>query len=106
MIRKAFLIRAKEGMTTEYQERHNPIWPALEQAFRTHGVSNFSIFLQEETGFLFGYLEVRDEELYNRIAELEVCKQWWKYNTEVLVCDHEQSSKGREEMLKEVFHLD
>lgn len=106
MIRKAFLIQAKEGMKEEYERRHNPIWPELHEIFRNHGVHNFSIFIQEDTGFLFGYLEVEDEEKYNLIGEYEVCKKWWKYMTKVLVCEKESSTKGKEELLREVFHID
>lgn len=106
MIRKAFLIQAKEGQSKEYEKRHNPIWVELEEIFRAHGVKNFSIFLQETTGFLFGYLEVENEEEYNKIGENEICKKWWKHMAEVLVCEHEHSVKGKEEILREVFHLD
>jgi L-rhamnose mutarotase len=106
MIRKAFLIKSKPGMATEYQRRHNPIWPELEKALKNYGVSNYSIFLHDETGVLFGYMEVEDEEKYKLIAETDVCQRWWKYMTEVLVCDSEESPKAMEDILKEVFHLD
>ncbi|MCE6990193.1 L-rhamnose mutarotase [Dyadobacter sp. CY323] len=106
MIRKAFLITAKPGLSMEYQKRHNPIWPELEQTLKDHGVSNYSIFLHEATHSLFGYLEVADEELFLRIAETEVCQRWWKYMTEVLICEEGNAAKAQEDMLSEVFHLD
>jgi L-rhamnose mutarotase len=106
MIRKAFVIQAKPGMAAEYQTRHNPIWPELEQALRLHGVSNYSIFLREDSNELFGYLEVADEARFQQIAETEVCQRWWHYMTEVLVCENPDSPKAKEEMLREVFHLD
>lgn len=106
MLRKSFLIQMKEGKQREYERRHNPIWPELEAVFKENGVSNFSIFMDETTGFLFGYLEVKDEASYNRIGETEVCRKWWKYNTEVLKCESENSIKGIEVSLREVFHMD
>ena len=106
MIRKAFLIQAKPGMATEYQRRHNPIWPDLWKTLKDYGVSNYSIFLNEDTGALFGYLEVEDEAKYESIAETEVCQRWWKYMTEVLVSESDESPKAREDILKEVFHID
>lgn len=106
MIRKSFLIQAKPGMAATYEQRHNPIWPALKAVLKDHGVHNFSIYLHEDTGYLFGYVEVEDEQRYNRMAENEVCQRWWKHMAEVLVCEHEDSVKGKEEMLREVFHLD
>lgn len=105
MTRMSFLIQVKKGMEKEYQRRHNPIWPELEKIYREHGVHNFSIFLHEATGQLFGYYEV-DEA--SRLSELEtncVCKKWWKYMAEILVCNDGHSDKGKEEMLREVFHI-
>ena len=45
MVRKAFLMTLKPGHQAEYQRRHNPIWPELQQVLREHGVRNYSIFL-------------------------------------------------------------
>lgn len=106
MIRKAFLIYAKPGMAKEYQKRHNPIWPKMEDVLKKYGVSNYSIFLHEDTGALFGYLEIEDEDLFHRIGETAVCQQWWKYMKEVLVSESNEDLMAKEEILKEVFHLD
>lgn len=106
MVRKAFVIQAKPGMAAEYERRHNPIWPELAETLKRHGVSNYSIFLREETGELFGCLEVADEALFARIAEADVCQRWWRYMTEVLVSERADSPKANEETLREVFHLD
>ena len=106
MVRKAFVIQAKPGMAAEYQRRHNPIWPELEETLKRHGVGNYSIFLREDTGEFFGYLEVEDEALFQQIAESKVCQRWWQYMTEVLVSESADSPKAKEDMLKEVFHLD
>ena len=106
MIRKAFLIQAKPGMTGEYQKRHNPIWPEMKDVLKKYGVSNYSIFLHEETDSLFGYLEIEDEDIFRRIGEEEVCRRWWKYMKEVLVSESDESHMAKEVILKEVFHLD
>lgn len=106
MIRKAFVIQAKPGMAAEYETRHNPIWPELQQALKHYGVSNYSIFLRKDTNELFGYLEVADEAEFQQIAEAEVCQRWWRFMTEVLVSETAESPKAKEEMLREVFHLD
>ncbi len=103
MIRKSFLIQVKPGMAAEYERRHNDIWPELTALFKQQGVRTFSISLHESTGFLFGYIETEDEERYNAIGNYDVCKRWWRYMTEVLVCENPHSEKGKEEMLREVF---
>jgi len=106
MPRKAFVIKAKPGMAKEYERRHNPIWPELAATLKRYGVSNYSIFLREDTGELFGSFEVADEARFAEIAKEEVCQLWWRHMTEVLVSDSPGSPKAREEMLREVFHLD
>ena len=106
MIRKAFLIHAKPGMAGEYQKRHNPIWPEMEVALKMHGVSNYSIFLHKETGALFGYIEIEDESVFDKLGDSEVCQHWWKYMKDVLISDSDESVMAKEEVLKEVFHLD
>jgi L-rhamnose mutarotase len=106
MVRKAFVIQARPGMAAEYERRHNPIWPDLEQALKRHGVANYSIFLREDTGELFGYLEVEDEARFHKIAETDVCRRWWRYMTEVLVSESADSPKAKEDTLRELFHLD
>ena len=105
MIRKGFLIQAKPGMAKEYERRHNLIWPELYSTLKEHGVLNFSTFLHEQTDQLFCYVEIEDEGKFNAIAEKDICKQWWKYMTEVLVCDSPAANKAKEDMLREVFHI-
>lgn len=103
MLRKSFLIQAKPGMAAEYKRRHDEIWPELTSIFSEHGIKTFSINLHAPSGYLFGYIELEDEEKYNAIGEYEVCKKWWKYMAEVLVCEKEGDQKGKEEILDEVF---
>lgn len=104
MTRKSFLIQVKPGMEREYERRHNPIWPELQEIYKEHGVSNFSIF-HHPSGYLFGYYEVEDETALAALDNNETCKKWWKYMTEILVCETENAEKGKEETLREVFHL-
>jgi L-rhamnose mutarotase len=104
--RKAFLISLKPGMAQEYIKRHNPVWPELELLLKKSGICNYSIFLDEESGQLFGYYETTDEERLKKLGESEVMRAWWKSMRELLVCDPLDDLKAKEIMLKEVFHLD
>lgn len=105
MVRQAVLFQAKPGLADEYIRRHNPIWEDLEKALKEYGAHNYSIFIHRPTNMLFGYVEIEDVERFNQIAETEVCQRWWKYITEVVVCEDENSAKGKEEVLEEIFHL-
>jgi L-rhamnose mutarotase len=41
MIRKAFRMAVHSGQEEEYARRHNPIWPELRAALKSHGVYNY-----------------------------------------------------------------
>ena len=104
MIRKAFLMTLKSGNEDEYERRHNPIWPELQQVLKEHGVHNYSIFLERRTSRLFAYAEIESEELWQKIAETESCRRWWSYMKELMLTNTDSSPQAID--LDEVFHLD
>jgi L-rhamnose mutarotase len=104
MIRKAFLMKVTEGCEEEYQKRHNPIWPELEQVLKEHGVHNYSIFLDEQKRYLFGYVELEDEARWNAISKTDVCRKWWSYMKDIMPSNTDSSPVARD--LREVFHID
>jgi len=104
MIRKAFVMSVHPGSEKEYEKRHNPIWPELEETLKSHGVHNYSIFLHPETRQLFGYVEIEDEARWDAIAETDICKKWWAHMTDVMPSNPDNSPQSVE--LKCVFHID
>lgn len=104
MIRKAFRMRVDSGQHAEYERRHRPIWLELEEVLRAHGVSTYSIFIDEPTGDLFGYVEVEDEARWAAIADTEVCRRWWRFMRDVMPAHPDDRPVSRD--LREVFHLD
>ena len=104
MIRKAFRMAVNPGELAEYARRHAPIWQELQDVLREHGAHDYSIFLDETDGSLFGYVEVEDEARWNAIAETDVCRRWWKYMRDIMPTNPDNSPRSVE--LREVFHLD
>lgn len=104
MMRKAFLMKLKPDVKDEYERRHNPIWIELQEVLKTHGVHNYSIFLDRETENLFGYVEIESEELWQQIASTDACRRWWFYMKDLMETNDDNSPKSV--ALKEVFHLD
>ncbi len=102
-IRKAFRMTVHPGREAEYERRHRPIWPELQEVLRAHGVSNYSIFLDSETQDLFAYVEIDSEERWEAIAETEVCRRWWRYMSELMPSAPDHSPLSKE--LREVFRL-
>ena len=91
------------GRQDEYARRHNPIWRELGDTLTAHGVRNYSIFVDRETGDLFAYAEIDSEEQWAAIAKTEVCRRWWQHMRDVMptMPDGEPVSRP----LDEVFHL-
>ena len=104
MIRKAFLMTLKPRSQSEYERRHNPIWPELESVLKQHGVGNYSIFLDRDTDRLFAYAEVESEEQWRAIAQTEVCRRWWAHMKELMLTNEDTSPLTTG--LNEVFHID
>ncbi|GAA3603434.1 L-rhamnose mutarotase [Flavivirga amylovorans] len=103
MVRKAFKMKVFPDKTEEYIKRHTPIWKELEVVLKAHGVSNYNIFLEEETSFLFAFAEVASEEKWSEIANTDVCKKWWKYMSDLMETNDDNSPVSIE--LKQVFYL-
>jgi L-rhamnose mutarotase len=104
VLRKAFLMSLKPGNQEIYQQRHNPIPAEMEEVLKTHGVSNYSIFLHRQTDSLFAYVEIESEALWEEIASTEACRHWWGYMKELMWTNVDDSPIATP--LDEVFHLD
>jgi L-rhamnose mutarotase len=104
MIRKAFVMSVNPDAHDEYRDRHNPIWPELEETLKAHGVHSYSIFLHAETNQLFAYAEIEDEERWQAIARTGVCRKWWVHMGDIMPSNPDNSPVATD--LCEVFHLD
>jgi len=90
-------------MEEEYERRHSPIWPELEEVLKNHGVINYSIFLHTESNQLFAYAEIEDEACWNSIAEPPICQKWWAHMKDLLAKNPDNSPVSQE--LHEVFQI-
>ena len=104
MLRKAFLMTLRPGCQEEYERRHNPIWPELQAVLKAHGVGNYSIFLNRASDQLFAYVEIESEELWQDIAQTEVCQRWWAQMKDLMLSNADNSPVTA--VLDEVFHLE
>ena len=104
MIRKAFRTTVNPGQHAEYERRHRPIWQELADVLIAHGVHTYSIYLDPETGDLFGYVEIEDEARWAAVADTEVCRRWWQHMKDIMPTHPDASPQWR--ALREVFHLE
>ena len=103
MMRRAFRMSVAEGQAEEYERRHNPIWPELEQTLLAHGVQTYSIFLDPQTSELFAYVEIDSDERWAAISQTDVCRRWWQHMREIMPSNPDNSPVSRE--CREVFHI-
>ncbi len=104
MIRRSFKMKLCPGCAQEYRRRHNAIWPEVVEMIHAHGGGNYSIFLDEETNLLLGYIELQDPELWARSRELPLLHKWWDYMADLMETNEDNSPVSIP--LIEMFHLD
>lgn len=104
MIRKGFKMYLYPGMEQEYKKRHDMLWPEMKEMIRDYGGRNYSIFFDKKTNVLFGYLEIEDEELWNRSADTQINRKWWTYMADIMETNADDSPVC--DNLETVFHLD
>jgi L-rhamnose mutarotase len=61
MMRNAFKMKLKPGCVEEYKKRHDEIWPELAQAHIDAGISDYSIYFDEESLSLFAFQKLTDD---------------------------------------------
>lgn len=103
MVRKGFKMFLYPGMAEEYERRHNALWDEMKDMIHEYGGRNYSIFLDKETGVLFGYLEVEDEERWAQSADTEINRKWWDFMADIMDTNPDNSPVSTE--LTPVFHL-
>lgn len=104
MIRKASIMFVYKDKFEEYKRRHDEIWPEMVEELKAHGAHNYSIFLEKETGKLFAYLEIEDEDKWNKMAETDICKKWWEYMAPLMKTNPDRSPVSV--TLNELFYLE
>jgi len=104
MNRLAFKMHLNQGQKEKYSKRHNEIWPELKQLLKDSGVSEYSIFLDEETNTLFAFQKVEGDGGSQDLGKTEIVKKWWDFMADVMKVNPDNSPVSVE--LEEVFYLE
>lgn len=91
MQRVAFKMKLFPGQETEYRKRHDEIWPELAALLKEKGICEYSIFLDEATGFLFGVLKIPDATRLDELPQHPVMKKWWAYMKDIMESNPDNS---------------
>ena len=103
MNRVAFKMKLYPGFADEYKTRHDEIWPGLVEILKGAGISDYSIFIDEETGCLFGVLKANDTEMVDDLSSNPIVQQWWQFMSDIMETNTDNSPVSIP--LKEVFYL-
>lgn len=102
MQRNAFKMKLKPGFEAEYKRRHDEIWPELSEELSRAGVSDYSIFLDEETLTLLAVQKLADDNTADDLPSTAIVKKWWAYMADIMETNPDNSPLCRP--LREVFH--
>ncbi len=104
MKRLAFKMYLNEGQKEEYRKRHNEIWPELRQLLKDAGVSEYSIFLDEETNTLFAFQKVEGKDGSQNLGQTEIVQKWWAFMADLMKTNPDHSPVSVP--LEEVFFME
>ena len=99
----AFEMKLMKGYEVEYQKRHNAIWPELVELLKLNGISEYYIYLNEQSLGLFGVLKITDPMNLDELPNHPVMKKWWAYMKDIMETNADNSPVSIP--LKDVFYL-
>ena len=100
----AFVMTLLPGHAAEYKKRHDELWPDLAAALRAAGVSDYSIFLEEESNKLFAVLKRTDDHDMDRLPLEPIVKKWWAFMADIMLTNADNSPVSTP--IDMVFHLE
>ena len=103
-MRQAFKMKLKKGFEKEYERRHNLLWPEMKQLLHDSGVSDYTIFLDEETATLFASQLSAPDHGPQDSGDNPAAQKWWHYMADIMEVNPDESPVSIP--LHEVFHLD
>lgn len=99
----AFRMILFPGQAEEYRRRHDAIWPELAALLRQAGVSDYSIWLDEETNHLFAVLKRTEDHRMDGLPAEAVVRRWWDYMADIMQTEADHTPV--QVPLQKMFHL-
>lgn len=100
----AFVMQLNPGCESEYERRHDEIWPELVAELKAVGIEDYSIFLHPDTLQLFAVLKRSDNHQMDSLPAKLVMQKWWAYMGDIMA--HHLDNSPESQPLVKVFHMD
>ncbi len=104
MKRVAFKMQLNPGQKFEYMKRHREIWPELKKLLKEAGISEYSIFFDEETSTLFAFQKVSGAGGSQDLGQNDTVRRWWEYMADIMKTNSDKSPVSKP--LEELFFMD
>ncbi len=102
--RFGFKMQLLPGYREEYKKRHDEIWPELLELLKKQGISNYSIFLDEETNTLFAFQQQTGDHSAQDLSSSGIMKKWWNHMADIMETNPDNSPVSVP--LREVFFME
>jgi len=102
--RLAFKMKLKPGGKAEYKKRHDELWPDLHKLLKETGLSEYSIFFDEETHILFAFQKQVGDQGSQDLGKTEIVQRWWEYMADIMETNPDNSPVSTS--LEEVFFME
>lgn len=97
-------MKLNPGAVEEYRKRHNNLWPDLHKLLKDAGISEYSIFFDEETNILFAFQKQAGDKGSQDLGQTEIVQKWWKFMSDIMETNPDNSPVTT--MLEEVFYME
>ena len=98
-----FRMQLNPGQAREYRKRHDEIWPELVKLLKDAGISDYSIFLHEDTNSLFAVLKRTPDHTMDDLPLQPVMQRWWEHMSDIMASA--DNNEPVVEPLEQVFYL-
>ncbi len=91
MPRIGFKMKLLKGCADEYKRRHDALWPELHTLLKAATISDYSIFLDDETNILFGVLNIIESAALDDLPKDPIMRKWWAYMADIMETNADHS---------------
>ncbi len=96
-------MQLNEGQVKEYRRRHDEIWPELVSLLKNAGISDYSIFVHEDSNSLFAVLRRSTDHTMHDLPLDPIMQRWWAHMADIMATN--DNNEPLVEPLDRVFHL-
>lgn len=103
MNRVGVKMKLVKGFELEYKKRHDEIWPELSALLTRTGITDYSIFLDRNTGDLLATFKIKNIDLLKKLPKQEIMQRWWAYMSDIMETEPDYAPVSIP--LEEVFYM-